>query len=256
MPREARKKSESGIYHVMLRGINRQTLFEEEEDCTKYLQCLAQSKVKSGFILYAYCLMGNHVHLLLKEGTEPLQQIFKRIGASYVFWYNWKYKRSGPLFQDRYISEPIVDDKQFLAVLRYIYQNPVKANLCLKPEDYPWSSYRSLDRSPDRSIGINDLLTDQNRLAEIIPEEQLRAFVEQTAKEQFLDLLPDLRLTDREAVALLIEISGIEYTIEFAKLQQNMQTQYLKTLHTKGCSIRQLVRISGITKARIESMLE
>lgn len=70
MPRNARKQSESGIFHVMLRGIDRQVIFQDDEDCEKYLQCLSDCQKVSDFTLYAYCLMGNHVHLLLQEGPE------------------------------------------------------------------------------------------------------------------------------------------------------------------------------------------
>lgn len=99
MPRQARKKSESGIYHVMLRGINQQQIFEDEEDYEKYLQILRECKAVSGFKLFAYCLMGNHVHLLIKPEQEPLEQVFKRIGGRYVYWYNVKYQRLGIYFK-------------------------------------------------------------------------------------------------------------------------------------------------------------
>lgn len=114
MPRAAREKSNSGVYHVMLRGINRQIIFLDDEDYEKYLQCFEECKSTSGYNLCAYCLMGNHIHLLLKEEKEPLELTFKRLGARYVFWYNWKYKRSGHLFQDRYKSEAVEDDAYFL----------------------------------------------------------------------------------------------------------------------------------------------
>jgi REP element-mobilizing transposase RayT len=78
IPRQARKKSQTGIYHIMLRGINRQTIFEDEEDCIKFIDTLQQGKEKSGFPLYAYCLMGNHIHLLLCEGKEPLSLSMQR----------------------------------------------------------------------------------------------------------------------------------------------------------------------------------
>ena len=107
MPRGPRKISETGIYHIMMRGINRQTIFEEEEDCEKFLQVLHRYKEKCGFQIYAYCIMGNHLHLLLKVGTDPLEKIMRMICGSYVYWYNQKYDRVGNLFQDRFKSEPI-----------------------------------------------------------------------------------------------------------------------------------------------------
>lgn len=129
MPRVSREKSSTGICHVMLRGINHQTIFEDEEDYQKYLETLQAYQEKSGYIIYAYCLMSNHIHLLIKEVTESLGIIFKRLGVSNVYWYNWKYNRRGHLFQGRYKSEVVGKDSYFLTVLRYIHQNPYKANI-------------------------------------------------------------------------------------------------------------------------------
>lgn len=101
MPRDARKKSRSGIYHIMLRGINRQTIFEVEEDKKRFLETLKTYKDKSKFEIYSYCFVDNHIHLLLKELEESLSVSIKRISSSYVYWYNMKYQRSG------YPSKPI-----------------------------------------------------------------------------------------------------------------------------------------------------
>ena len=114
MPRSARKKSSSGIYHVILRGINKQRIFEDDEDNLYFLEKLKTYKDISGYELYAYCLMSNHLHLLIKEGGDSLSIAFRRIGASFVYWYNRKYSRSGHLFQDRFKSEPVETDEYFL----------------------------------------------------------------------------------------------------------------------------------------------
>lgn len=118
MPRKAREKSESGIYHIIMRGINRQSIFEDEEDYIKFIQTIQRYKEKSGYKIYAYCLMGNHVHLLLKIDKDPLEQVMRRMYGSYVYWYNHKYQRIGNLFQDRFKSEPVEDDTYFLVVQR------------------------------------------------------------------------------------------------------------------------------------------
>jgi len=86
----------------MVRGINRQTIFEDEEDYVKFIETLQQVKEKSKFDIYGYCLMGNHVRLLLREGGELLSLAIQRMCSSYVYWYNWKYGRYGHLFQERY----------------------------------------------------------------------------------------------------------------------------------------------------------
>ena len=142
MARQARQKSEAGIYHIILRGSNRQILFEDEEDFSKFKSLLSFYKKRCGFALYGYCLMDNHIHLLMKEAENPavlfingkeiefgpgesLETIFKRIGVSYVGYFNRKYKRTGHLFQDRFKSEPIDTDAYLLMALRYIHRNPV-----------------------------------------------------------------------------------------------------------------------------------
>lgn len=134
MPRQARMKSKTGIYHVIVRGISQQNIFHDEEDFMKYLEMLERVKKKSGFKLYGYCLMGNHVHLLIHESQDELSVVMKGLGISYAWWYNWKYKRTGHVFQDRYKSECVEDDTYLLTVIRYIHQNPVKAGMVTKPD--------------------------------------------------------------------------------------------------------------------------
>ena len=141
MPRAPRIKSKTGIYHIVMRGINHQTLFEDEEDRNRFIQTLQRYREICEYKLYAYCLMDNHLHLLLMEGKEPLETVMRRIGGSYVLRYNRKYGRVGHLFQDRFKSEPVEDDVYFLTVLRYIFQNTVKAGIVSKNEYYLWTNY-------------------------------------------------------------------------------------------------------------------
>lgn len=140
MSRGARMKSRSGIYHVMLRGANRQEIFHDDEDCIKFLDIIGKYKMKSGLEVYAWCLMNNHVHLLLKEGNEDISITMKRIGVSFVCHYNWKYKTTGHLFQDRFKSENVETNKYLFTVIRYIHQNPVKAGIVNRVDDWRWSS--------------------------------------------------------------------------------------------------------------------
>lgn len=141
IPRHQRILSETGTYHVMMRGNERKNLFLDEGDKQRFLDTLFVKKEETGFIIYAYCLMDNHIHLLVKEGTESLATMMKRINASYAYYFNQKYNRVGHLFQDRFKSEPIEDERYLLAVIRYIHNNPIKAKIAKKPEQYKWSSY-------------------------------------------------------------------------------------------------------------------
>ena len=107
MPRYARKKSKTGIYHIVVRGINRQDLFYENEDRGLFMQKLLKYKKECKFELYGYCMLDNHIHLVIKESEISISTIMSKLNTSYVHWYNWKYKRCGHLFQNRYMSESV-----------------------------------------------------------------------------------------------------------------------------------------------------
>ncbi len=141
MPRLARLKSPTNIYHIMIRGINREYIFRSDAEKGRYLEILKDIKYNSDFKIYAYVLMDNHVHLLIKEDSIDIGIIMKRIGIRYAAWYNKNHDRIGHLFQDRFKSEAIIDDGQLLITLRYILQNPVKAGICKATSAYRWSSY-------------------------------------------------------------------------------------------------------------------
>ena len=232
MPRQARKRAESGIYHIMLRGINQQQIFEDEEDNEKFLQILKECKELSGFKLLAYCLMGNHIHLLIREGEESLEQVFKRIGGRFVYWYNVKYRRVGHLFQDRFKSEPVDSDAYLLTVIRYIHQNPVKAGICAKPEEYPWSSWREYLSEP--------WITDVSCTDGLIDREDLIEYHRQPGQEKCLDIpdKPTIRLTDEQAMEAVKRITGCENVSEFQKLTPIVRDKAIRELRDSHLSLR------------------
>lgn len=244
MPRQARKKSSSGIYHIMLRGINRQQIFEDEDDRQHFLETIRNYKELCGYTIYAYCLMGNHIHLLLKEGKEDLTLVFKRIAGSYVYWYNWKYHRCGHLFQDRFKSEPVEDDGYFLTVLRYIHQNPVKAKICKTVEDYAHSSIHEYLKFP--------AVVDTDLVLSMISKEQFIAYHNEETTDQCMDMNDSFRWTDEEAKALIAKMAKCKSAAEFQLLDKAARNKCIHKLHNKGLSIRQISRLTGISKKIVE----
>ena len=244
MAREARKKSGTGIYHVMLRGADRRILFSDDEDCERFLETLRRAKKESGFRLFAYCLMGNHVHLLLKEGDEPVGVIFKRIGSSYVYYYNWKYQLHGHLFQDRFRSEPVENDAYFLDVLRYICQNPVKAGLSDRPFEYPWLGCGGISEDAGLLDGPGTL-TD-------LKGEALLAFVSERSEAEHLEDRGAKRLTDREAIEQLKAACGCGAAQEISGWPDEKRDAAVRKALRCGLSIRQLSRLTGISKTIVE----
>jgi len=172
MARYARECSESGIYHVMLRGIDQTQLFYDSEDREALLERLARLKDEGSFKLFAYALMGNHTHFLIKEEQDPLALSIKRLAVSYSSWFNKKYDRSGYLFQGRFKSEPIKDDPHLLTVFKYIHYNPVKVG-----EDISaWTSYN--DYLSSSELTDTDFILGMFAKSSPEAKEQLRQFLD------------------------------------------------------------------------------
>lgn len=224
----------------MLRGINRQIIFEEKEDYLKLIETLKKFKEISGYKLFAYCLMNNHVHLLLKTEQEDLDLIMKRIAGSYVYWYNWKYKRKGHLFQDRFKSEPVEDNQYFLTVLRYIHQNPIKACLCKTCGEYEYSSYKEYENAAE--------FVDTEFCFDLIEKEYFAEYNNTYNEDVCMEFEEEVfRLTDAEAQQIIRKISKCENTTEFQCLPVENRNEILVKLRNEGLSIRQISRLTGVS---------
>lgn len=202
--------------------------------------------------VYGWCLMGNHVHLLLKEGREDISTTMKRIGVSYVGYYNWKYKTTGHLFQDRFKSEVVESDEYLLIVLRYIHQNPVKAGLVKKPDEWKWSSCLGYYGKKDTCLTLLDLSFILEMFAKDLNASILRfkEFNGAENNDQCLDeeVTERIRLSDEEARREILKlISGIEIT-QVKSLPKNERDKVLQDIkRIEGVTQRQAARILGIS---------
>ena len=247
MPRKARTKSSTNIYHVMMRGINQQVIFEEDDDRRFFLHTLKKAKETSEFKLHAFCLMTNHVHLLLEEGKEPLEIVFKRIGSGYVKWYNEKYQRTGHLFQDRFRSENVEDQRYFMTVFRYILQNPVKAGMAFEPGRYRWSSYLAYEKGAGS-------LTDRDFAEQVFggKENLIRFCNEENDDTAMEENDISWRIKDDEAIGMMTRISKCGSVTEFQLLDRDLQKIYVREMYLEKLSVRQISRITGLTRPMID----
>ncbi len=165
MPRNIRQRSEENIYHIVLKSINSQRIFNEDSDFEYFINSFYNSCKDYDVKIYAYCVMSNHIHLLLRFRDNNLANLFKAFGAKYVPKYNYHHQRTGPLFNGRYYSKPVNDDKYLLAALRYIHFNPVRAGVCKAPEEYRWSSYAEY-------MSCRSVFTDISYIMDIIDGKQ------------------------------------------------------------------------------------
>ena len=149
MVRALRISFEGALYHVTNRGNEKANIFVDEKDKRFYLKLLKETILLHQWICYGYCLMNNHYHLLIETPKANISAGMKKINGEYTQYFNYKYHRIGHLFQGRFKAALVKKESHLLELCRYIVLNPVRAGLCQKPEDYEWSSYRSIiGRSP------------------------------------------------------------------------------------------------------------
>ncbi|RKQ29270.1 transposase [Oceanobacillus halophilus] len=249
MSRKPRRKSRSGIYHIMLRGINRQTIFEDDVDKRRFLETLLKYKPVCNYQIYSYCLMDNHVHLLMKETDESISVAIKRISSSYVYWYNQKYERTGHLFQERFKAEVVENPISFLTVLRYIHQNPMKAGLAKSVFESKWTSFYEYIHQAnivDIDFALQLFSTDRRKAIKLYAEH-----AQQTNDDQCLEDTVILRRSDREVMEYLYEL-GIPNKNTLQQLDKRERNKILIRLTAlEGVSLRQIARITGVSKSVI-----
>lgn len=250
MPRTGRAHSGTGIYHVMLRGINRQDIFEEPEDYWAFIKILSSLRQRledegtCACRIYAYCLMPNHVHLLLCEKDWKLGDVVKSVAASYAFFYNKKYGRIGHLFQDRFKSEPCNTPGYFITLFRYIHQNPVKAGLVQTAAEYGYSSWGN-DYLNKAAIKVCHTEAVVNRFG----KEELAAWVDMPLPEsaECLELSERKIIADEDVRRLILEKSRACSVTDFQSLPKEWKKEVVNgVMKELGAGPRQMSRVSGL----------
>ncbi len=253
MPRRAREMSPWNMYHVVIKGTDSQRIFESDEDCLKYLEILAYYKKECKFKLLTFCLMGNHVHLVVWILGESLSTVFRKINTCYATWYNMKYQRSGPVQDGRFFSRPIVSERQLIEEICYVHYNPIKAGLEKRFEDgYRWSGYRAFEK------GYDDLVDVKDTLKLFGGAKAFRKAHKQydDAKVKGLDIEQRRkRIPDDVAQQIVVKVSGCKNVTEFQKLPLLDRDIYIQKIRKMGLSIGQINRVTGVSKGKIMRIL-
>jgi REP element-mobilizing transposase RayT len=244
----------------MIRGNERKEIFYDVEDRIRFLSTLTKMKEDSNYQIFAYCLMNNHVHLLMREGKDNIQRSMKRICVSYVYYFNNKYQRIGHLFQDRFRSEAVEEEAYLLAAARYIHNNPVKAGIVAKAEEFEWSSHTEYINKNECKEGLIErgfllsLLSDREEQS----IELYKEYTNQSASDEFIEYEENPAKNKLDAGIksnITDEISKVlgkrGHSLESFKScgDKKLRNDLIRDIKkTTGASVRELSRLLGISK--------
>lgn len=240
MARSARKVSESGYYHVTLRGNGKQLLFEDDIDRHAFVDMAAEQFAKRGIAVIAWCLMDNHVHLLLRDADAQLSKAMQVLATRYAQRFNRKGGHVGHVFQERFASFPVESDSHLLEAVRYIHNNPEKAGVC--PADaYWWSSYREYVGKAalaDTSV-VLDMLGGVEAFVAFHVEDFVGCYRFSGGRR-----IPDEEM--HEVAASVLRSCAICSPGELKALPKPRRDECLTALRDAGLSMRQIGRLTGI----------
>ena len=213
MSRTPRNYIKTHFFHVMVQGIEKSYIFNKEKDILYYINFIKKSEKLYKVKVVAYCIMNNHAHLLLNSGNiDELSRFMQSLNTRYAMYYNKTYNRVGYVFRDRYKSEGIYEEKQFYACMNYIYNNPIKAGICDKIEDYKFSNYienlkyiQNNFQTEDRFIDI-DIKTDEDIINEYINKKNvnIKNIIKKKGKlKKIIKQLKELKVSYRSMEKIL-----------------------------------------------------
>lgn len=243
MSRQPRIISESGYYHVYTRGNGKQILFENKADYIYYLEKLKQYGAVVNVAVCAFCLMENHVHLILHDTEQRLSELMKLLNTAYAKYFNEKYKRTGHVFESRYCRIPIENETYLLTVFRYILNNPHKAKIC-PAANYPWNSYSRYGKSAsfvDTTVFVNLIGS----------KEEYEVFI--AAEYEDCPELEEMSLGDEWAKSVIRQNLKVKSGTDLQSFDLRSRNEALRLLKKKGLTIRQIERLTGINRIAIEN---
>ncbi len=247
--RTPRKESASNIYHVVARGTGRQLIFEDDDDRRCFLAIMSHALRRFDVEVFGWCLMGNHVHLLLHGHIAGISKAMQVLLGTYALKFNEQTGRSGHLFQERFSSEPIDSDEYLLSALRYIHQNPDKARIATY-DSYPWSSYAEYlgEAGPCSTDFILSLFGSR---------QEYEAFHRiQSDESGFLDITCGRSATrpmpDEDAIRIANGILDDVPLPAIKSLDRSTRDGLIAKLLNVDLSVRQIERLTGVSRGIID----
>ena len=254
MPRQKRKESATKIYNVSIKGANSQCMFYDGDDYDKFVTALENACAKCDVRLGARVMMINHVHLVVHAELENMARFFKSVGASYVYYFNNKYVRTGPLWNARFYSDPLETEEAYKQATAYIYHNPVAAKIAETPVEYPWSNFLKLLKGYDpagrQALAEAGDPDDILNYALVYSEEKKRANCESAEDDD-----GKAYFEDNDLIAYLKKFIGDVSITDIINMGDKVQRQILESMLDLGSNAKQMERITGIALGRIDAIL-
>ncbi len=227
MPTKRRQESSTGFYHVIVKGINKERIFNQRRERIYFKKIILKHLKKYQVEIYAYCIMSNHAHIMIRAEIQELSMFMARILAEYASYYNYKHYRNGHVFQNRFTSECIEDEAYFWNCIRYIHMNPVKANMVKVPLKYKYSSMNEYYMENPEVIHKNALYVYKERFGEF---ESFDKFHYLRRYELFKDVPDEVDKQQMEVAMLILEEMFVSYQLKLKKEifeQQDLREEYL-----------------------------
>lgn len=233
----------------MLRGLSRQIIFEDDEDYSYFINLLKRYAHMNNIKIMCYCLMINHVHLLVQDQNNNLSNFMQNLAAMYARYFNNKYRRYGTLFQRPYKKKRITTDSYLLSAYRYIIRNPENDSLC-KYTKYQWSSYPYIfdDTCFVNNSVIKELLGTDKIIKNFLDLENDEYEFAKFFEESFT------RITDSQSIAFIKKTFKIDTASCIRCFNKTKRDNAIKLLRNQGFTIRQIERLTGVSRGIIQNI--
>lgn len=254
MPRQKRMYSETGIYHIIIRGNDKQNIFNDIQDRIFFLNRMQKYATELNIHIYAYCLMNNHVHLLIGNANYLMSKFMLKLNTSYSRSFNLKYERTGHLFQGRFLSKPVENNNICMKVIRYILYNPQKAGLG-QYNEYLWNSFHCI--ISDNSINKNHFFKthiDTKFVLNLFENiEKFKEYMCINPKEIFMEYEGRKKISDSNCILFIKKTFNISNIYQLNRMPVDTIKANIAILKRLGISQNQLSRITGISRKIIKA---
>lgn len=244
----------TGFYHVCARGTGKQLIFEGDEDRWEFLELMRDCCREAGVTVIAWCLMGNHVHLVLADYEDRMSAAMHRLLLTYARRFNKRAGRTGHLFQNRFDRRSLDTDRYLMAAIRYVHANPQEAGIALI-ERYPWSSFAEYLRMYDGDVEKS--FSDPSTVLELFGSAE--GFIDYSLKtpDGSDPVIHDMDETEWERHAFADKMArrlGVPLN-ELKTVAPSRRDGIIFVLHDGGYTVREIERYTGISKSTVSRIV-